>query len=134
MADTVQQLPSAGNKTGLTIANVASDPPAQALMAAIAGYGKAGGPLFLEAKIVGEQVGLQTLDGAHWFGWHIDLNMAVDLGPVDEGYTFTVSTTKAKREVLRFVVGVYSHLGIGMCTLSASTVALHVAPLETREG
>lgn len=127
--DTVQQLPTTGSKAGLTIANVASDPPAQALMLALTGYGKPGGPLYLDAKIVGEQAGLQTLAGAHWFGWHIDLNMAVDLGPIDNGYDFTVSTTKAKREVLAFVAGVFSHVGIGMCTLSASTVALHVAPL-----
>jgi hypothetical protein len=126
---TAQPLTPSLSKTGLTVDNVNDDPPAQGNMVEL-GYAKVPGPLYLEAIIAGEDAIERALTGAYWFGWHRELDKAVVLAPVNNGYDVGVSTAKFHRDVLPFVCGTYSHIGIGKGTLAASTIALRITPIE----
>lgn len=117
--------------TGLAAGVVNDDPPLLANMVDISAYAKGHAPLYIEAVIKGEDATARDLTGAHWFGKHVDLEVMVDLGPVNGGYDVSVSTTKFHRDTLALVAGLYSHVGIGKGTLSASTIALQVYGLET---
>lgn len=119
-------------KTGLDAAAVLADPPAKANMVALATV-KPAGARYVEAVIDGEDATARALTGAWWFGWHAKLDKAVPLAPVAGGYDVSVSTTKAHRDVLEFVGGLYTHLGVGKGTLAASTIGLHVFELEAQE-
>jgi hypothetical protein len=130
MQQTAQPLTTA-SKTGLTVDNCNDDPPAQANMVEL-GYAKVAGPLYLEAIIAGEDATARDLAGAYWFGWHRELDKAVALKPVNDGYDVAVSTAKFHRDVLTFVAGIYSHIGVGKGTLAASTIALHITLLEVQ--
>lgn len=126
---TAQILTALTSKTGLTAGNLDDDPPVQANMVAL-GYDNVAGPLAIEMVIAGEDATARALTGAYWFGWHAKLDKAVLLAPVNKGYDLSLSTAKFFSEVLELVAGLYSHIGIGKGTLAASTVALHVYPIE----
>mgnify|MGYP000861741439 CR=1 FL=1 len=117
--------------TGLAAGVVNDDPPLVANMVDISAYLKTAAPLYIEALIKGEDATARDLTGAHWFGKHALLETMVDLGPVNGGYDVSVSTTKFHRDTLVLVAGIYSHVGIGKGTLSASTIALQLYALET---
>jgi hypothetical protein len=118
--------------TGLAAGVVNDDPPLQANMVDIAYFAKVQAPVAIEVVIMGEDTTPRALTGAHWFGRHAKLEEMVDLGPVNDGYDVTVSTTRFHREVLPFVAGLYTHLGIGLGTLAASTIALQVYGIEVQ--
>lgn len=124
---TAQPLTTA-SKTGLTVDNCNDDPPVLANMVELPGGIR--GSLYLEAIIAGEDATARELAGAYWFGWHRGLAKAVQLEPVNDGYAVEVSTAKFHRDVLPFVCGTYTHVGVGKGTLAASTVALHMTPIE----
>lgn len=117
-------------KTALAATDVDDDPPEVADMVDISAYLKIPGPLHVEAVIKGEDATARALTGAHWFGKHAILEVMVNLGPVNGGYDVSISTTKFHRDVLPFVLGLYSHIGIGKGTLAASTLALQLYALE----
>ncbi len=130
---TAQILTALPPVTGLDATAVALDPPTQATMVAL-GFTNRFGPLAVEVVIAGENATARALTGAYWFGWHSKLDKAVLLAPVNKGYDLSLSTSKFFAEVLELVAGLYSHIGIGKGTLAASTIALHVHPIEIHEG
>lgn len=129
--DTAEILPPPTPKTGLSTTDVNDDPPAKANMVAL-GYENLPGALVVDAVIIGEGATPRALTGAWWFGWHSKLDVAVALAPVLGGEDLEVSEDKAVGEALTLVAGIYSHLGIGLATLAADTIAIHVYPVELR--
>jgi hypothetical protein len=133
MRTTVQSLAEPSAKTGLATTDVDDDPPAKDNMVALGFASTSAAPLAIEVAILGS-AGAVALTDAWWFGWHAQLDVAVPLAPLNQGADVEVSSAKAFTEVLQFVAGLYSHVGIGMGTLASGTLDLHVYPLEVVEG
>lgn len=128
MSSTATKTSNIGSATALDAAAVLAAPPDQANMVALTGYVNRLAPHTIDLVLVGSEAA--TLAGASWYGWDLDLGLAVRLGPVNAGEDVTLGADLGHAEPIELVAGVYSHVGIGGGTLSAGTLDLHVRALE----
>lgn len=121
----------------LDVATLGTVPPAKASMVDVTGLRGGGGrgdaPRLARLLIKGGQAGSQTLTGGLIWGWDRAEDKPVELGLLRDGLAVTITNARFFGQVLSDVVGAFTHVGV-TGTLSASTVVLEVAPIETSEG
>ena len=117
--------------TAVSVATLAVVPPVKASMLDLATWRDTWFPRDAKLALKGStaEPTTQTLSGGLLWGWDPDLDCAVVIAPLNEGFDVTLSATRGFAEPLRDIAACFSHIGI-TGTLSAGTVTYAVTPLD----
>lgn len=118
----------------LAAATVATAPPAKANMVDVTTMrqGNGAAPRLARLVLKGGQAGAQDLSAGLIWGWDKDTDLPVQIGQLNDGATVTITNARFFGQLLADVLGCYTHIGV-TGTLTASTLIIEVAPVETQD-